>query len=198
LGYKNPTNGQTIMWDINHGGHWDWQGVEVDGEKVKIRLRISGKGVFESDQELLKTYRQKNGLTPSGRGLRQGCVSAGMLASLLATTVIVGGVEYVYSDYVSSGEASGFKLATKVGLGEALMLADRDEGKGIGKGFLPGRSFSVIVAGNRVDVIIVNQNGIDYITASTVVRKWYPIYGSYPTIVNIITIEDGYKVYNVH
>ncbi len=150
-------------------------------------------------QHVLDSIQQsQRGGGAGGRGARPGFVEGRALAGMLGTTVIVGGATYVYDEYVGTGEAIGMDLATKAGLGEALQLADRDEAFGYGIGMLPGRTFTVVVNGRNIHVQVVEaEPGKMYLTAWYTRDRWSIVYGSYQETVELITVKDNYRVYNV-
>jgi hypothetical protein len=128
---------------------------------------------------------------------RPGFIDGRALAGMLGTTVIVGGVSYAYNEYLGIGEAVGMDLATRAGLGEALMLADRDEAFGPGIGMLPGKSFTVVVNGRNIHVQVVEaEPGKKYLTAWYTKDRWSLFYGSYRETVELIKVEHNYRVYN--
>lgn len=137
----------------------------------------------------------RDAMTPT-KNSRGGLVTGQALAGILGTTVIVGGVQYFYDQYVSTAETVGMDLATRAGLGLALQIADRDElVSGVGQ--LPGRIFDVVVNGNLIHIMIVEgEPGKHYITAWYTRMRWGIISGSYPETVDVIRIRDNYRVYN--
>jgi RHS repeat-associated protein len=202
--YVGP-QGATLHWhpdDASHYEHWDYQRpgqpkqiLRRDGtpfDNPRGRFKGGYKNPQQRRQEEAQRRQQRRG-GRGGRGGRAGCITGEALAGFLGTTVIVAGVAYVYDSYVDKGAEAGFKLATKVGLGEALMLADRDETIG-----LPGYVFQVQAGGQTINVRIVEpERDKRYITAWYTQPRWSIFYGSYDETVELITVNDNYRVYNV-
>ncbi|GIW81421.1 MAG: hypothetical protein KatS3mg105_3228 [Gemmatales bacterium] len=123
---------------------------------------------------------------------RRGSVSAKFILALGAT-VIEGGVEYAYGEYVAVGQTKGFDLATKIGIADAVRWAGTE-------GLLPSSNFAIKTPnGQKINIqiwptrIVPGSPPKWYVTAwYNKEHSWYGIVPiRYTEAVELITKDDN-------